>query len=63
VIRHRAAARVAPENTIASFERAFELGADGIETDVCVTRDGRRRCCGIFSRKDRRLGPDRSCQG
>jgi glycerophosphoryl diester phosphodiesterase len=40
VIGHRGAARVAPENTIASFERALELGADGIETDICVTRDG-----------------------
>jgi glycerophosphoryl diester phosphodiesterase len=40
VIGHRGVARVAPENTIASFERALELGADGIETDVCVTRDG-----------------------
>jgi glycerophosphoryl diester phosphodiesterase len=40
VIGHRGAARHAPENTIASFGRALELGADGIETDVCVTRDG-----------------------
>jgi glycerophosphoryl diester phosphodiesterase len=40
VIGHRGAARVAPENTIASFERALEIGADGIETDICVTRDG-----------------------
>lgn len=40
VIAHRGAARVAPENTIEAFERALELGADGIETDICVTRDG-----------------------
>ena len=41
VIAHRGAARTAPENTIEAFGRAMELGADGIETDVCVTKDGR----------------------
>ena len=41
VIGHRGAAREAPENTIESFARAAELGADGIETDICVTSDGR----------------------
>ncbi|MEO8586313.1 MAG: glycerophosphodiester phosphodiesterase, partial [Acidobacteriota bacterium] len=40
VIGHRGAARHAPENTLASFRKALDLGADGIETDVCVTRDG-----------------------
>jgi glycerophosphoryl diester phosphodiesterase len=41
VIGHRGAAREKPENTIESFARAAELGADGIETDICVTADGR----------------------
>lgn len=40
VIGHRGAARVAPENTIESYGRAVELGADGVEADICVTRDG-----------------------
>jgi glycerophosphoryl diester phosphodiesterase len=40
VIGHRGAARFAPENTLASFKKALDLGADGIEADVCVTRDG-----------------------
>ncbi len=40
VIGHRGAARYAPENTLESFRKALDLGADGIETDVCVTRDG-----------------------
>ena len=31
---------MAPENTIESFRRALELGADAIETDICVTKDG-----------------------
>jgi glycerophosphoryl diester phosphodiesterase len=29
-----------PENSIAAFERAIQLGADGIELDVHATRDG-----------------------
>lgn len=41
IIAHRGAATVAPENTIAAFEKAIELGANAIETDVCVTQDGR----------------------
>jgi glycerophosphoryl diester phosphodiesterase len=40
VVGHRGAPRERPENTIASFERAFELGGGAIETDLCVTRDG-----------------------
>ena len=41
VIGHRGARRVAPENTVESFEKAIVLGADAVEADVCVTRDGR----------------------
>ena len=40
VVGHRGAAREAAENTIDSFAKAVALGADAIETDVCVTRDG-----------------------
>ncbi len=40
VIGHRGAARDAAENTLASFRKALDLGADAIETDVCVTQDG-----------------------
>ena len=39
IIGHRGAAAVAPENTLASFTRAFADGADGIEFDVRLTRD------------------------
>lgn len=38
---HRGAAGHCPENTMASFARALELGATGIETDVQMTRDGK----------------------
>ncbi len=30
----------APENTMPAFERAVKMGADGIETDVQLTKDG-----------------------
>ena len=35
----------APENTMPAFERAIRMGADGIETDVQMTRDGRLVLC------------------
>lgn len=37
---HRGASAYAPENTIQSFERAIEMGADGIELDIQLTKDG-----------------------
>ena len=37
---HRGASGYAPENTMAAFEKAVELGADGIEVDVQLTKDG-----------------------
>jgi glycerophosphoryl diester phosphodiesterase len=40
VIGHRGASAFAPENTIAAFERALSDGADGIEFDVRLARDG-----------------------
>ena len=40
VIGHRGASAYAPENTIAAFNLAFDMGADGIELDVELTRDG-----------------------
>jgi glycerophosphoryl diester phosphodiesterase len=40
VIAHRGASSEAPENTLRAFARALELGVDGIELDVQVTRDG-----------------------
>ena len=34
IIGHRGASSERPENTLAAFERALTLGADGIELDV-----------------------------
>jgi glycerophosphoryl diester phosphodiesterase len=39
-IGHRGAAGLAPENTLAAFARACELGVDGVELDVLVSADG-----------------------
>jgi glycerophosphoryl diester phosphodiesterase len=37
---HRGASAWAPENTLAAFSAAIECGADGIELDVHLARDG-----------------------
>lgn len=37
---HRGASGYCPENTMLAFVKAVELGCDGIETDVQMTRDG-----------------------
>lgn len=39
-IGHRGAPREFPENTLPSFERAIERGADAVELDVHATADG-----------------------
>jgi glycerophosphoryl diester phosphodiesterase len=40
VLAHRGASADAPENTIAAFELARAQGADGVELDVRIGRDG-----------------------
>jgi glycerophosphoryl diester phosphodiesterase len=56
---HRGAAAELPENTLPSFQRALELGADALETDAHLTRDGHvvlshdstgQRMCGVAAR-------------
>ncbi len=39
IIAHRGASVAEPENTVAAFRRAVEMGADGIELDVRRTAD------------------------
>ena len=39
VIAHRGASGLEPEHTQRAYERAIELGADGVECDVRLTRD------------------------
>jgi len=40
IIGHRGIPHLTPENTMASFRAAVENGADGLETDVQMTKDG-----------------------
>lgn len=40
IIAHRGASALAPENTMAAFRLAKQLGADGIELDVMLSADG-----------------------
>src|SRR5436189_4356156 len=40
VYAHRGGAALRPENTIASFDYGLSLGADGLEFDVHLSRDG-----------------------
>jgi glycerophosphoryl diester phosphodiesterase len=40
IIAHRGASKHAPENTFAAFKRAIDAGADGIELDVRLAKDG-----------------------
>jgi glycerophosphoryl diester phosphodiesterase len=56
---HRGAGVELPENTLPSFRLALELGADAIETDAHLTRDGHvvlshdptgLRMCGVATR-------------
>lgn len=40
LIGHRGAAGLCPENTLAGFERALDIGVNGIELDIMTTADG-----------------------
>ncbi len=39
IVAHRGVPTEVPENTIPSFQRAFDLGADAVEVDIRLTRD------------------------
>lgn len=41
IVAHRGASSIAPENTMSSFRKAFQLGARAIELDVHFSKDGR----------------------
>jgi glycerophosphoryl diester phosphodiesterase len=56
VFAHRGSSAVLPEHTLAAYLRALEEGADGLECDVRLTRDGHLVCV-----HDRRL--DRTSNG
>ncbi|MBO7393988.1 MAG: hypothetical protein J6U98_07300 [Abditibacteriota bacterium] len=41
IVAHRCGGGLAPENTVIAAENAWKAGADGIEIDVRVTKDGK----------------------
>lgn len=41
VIAHRGASAYAPENTFPAFKKALEMGAEGLELDVHLSKDGK----------------------
>jgi glycerophosphoryl diester phosphodiesterase len=45
VFGHRGGSRLAPENTLAAFDRAVAEGVDGLELDVRLSRDGEVVVC------------------
>ncbi len=49
VISHRGANQVAPQNTIAAFKKSIEIGCDGFETDIHLTKDGIPVICHNFT--------------
>lgn len=56
VVAHRGASEAAPEHTLAAYLKAIEDGADALECDVRLTRDGHLVCV-----HDRRI--DRTSNG
>ncbi len=40
IFGHRGANRLAPQNTLAAFRKAADVGADGVELDVQLSSDG-----------------------
>jgi len=56
ILAHRGAAARYPENTLEAFSAAIEMGADGIELDVQLSKDGE-----IVAAHDERL--ERVCDG
>lgn len=45
ILAHRGANKRAPQNTIPAFRKAVEFNADGIETDVHLSKDGEIVIC------------------
>ncbi|MBF6178819.1 MULTISPECIES: glycerophosphodiester phosphodiesterase [Nocardia] len=44
VVAHRGASAAKPEHTLAAYELALQEGADGVECDVRLTKDGQLVC-------------------
>ena len=55
-IAHRGASGYAPENTLAAFDRALDLGAGHVEFDVHFSADGLFWCFNGYFKTSRRAG-------
>lgn len=62
-LEHAGASGYAPENTLAAFDLAVELGADGIELDAQATADGELVLLHDQSTDRTLRGPDGPCTG
>jgi glycerophosphoryl diester phosphodiesterase len=49
VVAHRGASAYAPENTLPAYELAIKQGADYVEQDLHISRDGVLMCCHDFT--------------
>ena len=45
ILAHRGASAYAPENTLEAMKLALDMGADGVELDVHLSKDGRIMVC------------------
>lgn len=52
ILAHRGANKAAPQNTIPAFKKAVEFAADGIETDVHLSKDGEIVICHNYTVDD-----------
>ena len=51
LVAHRGASHDAPENTLPAFELAWKQGADAIEGDFHLTKDGKIVCLHDYDTK------------
>lgn len=63
VIAHRGASGHAPEHTFAAYDLALEMGADYLEQDIAMTRDGVLVCLHDATLDRTARGPAENCTG
>ena len=62
VISHRGANLHAPQNTLPAFEKAMQIGVDGFETDIHVTKDGVPVVCHNYTIDETSTGKGLVCE-
>ncbi|MCR5150050.1 MAG: hypothetical protein K6B52_02345 [Clostridiales bacterium] len=62
VISHRGANRRAPQNTIPAFKKSLEIGVDGFETDVHLTKDNIPVICHNYDIDETSTGKGLICE-